>query len=82
MDEKAQPPIEIPSSALSPEILAAITESFILREGTDYGAREVELTTKKEQVQKQIFKGQVKIVFDPHTESVNLMTTQDWERAK
>lgn len=82
MDMKPLPPLEIPSSALSSEILDAITESFILREGTDYGSNEVSLLTKIEQVQKQIAKGQVKIVFDPNTESVNLMTTLDWRKIK
>ncbi len=80
MDSKPLAPLEIPSSSLSPEVLAAITESFILREGTDYGSHEVDLLTKITQVQKQIAKGQVKIVFDPNTESVNLMTALDWRK--
>ena len=71
------PPVEIPLSALSPEILRSVTESFVLREGTDYGRNEVELETKINQVEKQIARDQVKIVFDPNTESVTLMTAMD-----
>lgn len=74
------PPIEVPMDALSTEVLNAVIESFVLREGTDYGRQEVELETKIEQVKKQIAKGLVKIVFDPNTESVTMLTEKDYKR--
>jgi uncharacterized protein YheU (UPF0270 family) len=79
--EKA-PPLEVPIQALSPEILRALIESFILREGTDYGRNEVEFETKVEQIEKQLKKGQVRIIFDPITESVTLMTDRDWKKSR
>lgn len=77
-DEK--PPVEIPMDALSAEILDAVIESFVLREGTDYGRQEVELETKIEQVKKQLAKGLVKIVFDPNSESVTLLTDKEFKK--
>ena len=39
--DKPLPPIEVPREKISGEILSALIEEFILREGTDYGAVEV-----------------------------------------
>lgn len=79
-EESSTPPIEVPIEALSAELLDAIIESFILREGTDYGSVEFSLEAKLKQVRRQIEKGDVKIVFDPTTESVNLMTDRDFKK--
>lgn len=76
--EELQPPVEIPYAEINKEILSNIIESFILREGTDYGANEIATDTKIKQVQRQIEKGDVKIIFDPNTESVTLMNKRDW----
>lgn len=79
---EAPPPILVPPDALSDQILMAVIESFVLREGTDYGREEVSLETKIKQVQGQLQSGKVKIVFDPGTESVTLMTDRDWKKLK
>lgn len=68
-----KPPVEIPSENLSAEALNGIIEAFVLREGTDYGAVEVSFERKKEQLLKQIKRGEGRIVFDPNTESVTLL---------
>jgi uncharacterized protein len=47
-------------------------ETFVLREGTDYGEQEVPLATKVAQVVKQLQRGEARIVFDPVTESVDI----------
>lgn len=78
--EAPQPPIEVPPESLSAEILEAVLESFILREGTDYGAQEISLATKIEQLRRQLSRGEIKVVFDPRTESVTLMTKREWNR--
>ncbi len=78
--EEQVPPIEVPPEALSPETVDALIESFILREGTDYGRVEISLEAKKEQVFKQLKKGDIKITFDPNTETVSLMTARDWQK--
>jgi uncharacterized protein YheU (UPF0270 family) len=74
------PPVEVPMEQLSQEVLAALVESFVLREGTDYGAAEVSHGTKNQQVLRQLKNGQVKIVFDPDSESVTLMLAEDFRR--
>lgn len=78
--EELAPPIEVPPEALSGETVDALIESFILREGTDYGRVEISLEAKKEQVHKQLKKGDIKITFDPNTETVSLMTARDWQK--
>lgn len=78
--ETPAPPLQVPSEVLSPEALDGIIDNFILREGTDYGAEEVARSTKIERVRRQIEKGDVKIVYDPNTESVTLMTEIQWRK--
>lgn len=78
MDESLQPPIEIPLESLSVEAVNGVVENFILREGTDYGASEISYEAKARQVLRQIEKGDVKIAFDPNTETVTLLTQREW----
>ncbi|MGM8227688.1 YheU family protein [Cellvibrio sp. ARAG 10.3] len=67
----------IPPQSLSADALQGLIEEFITREGTDYGWDEVPLATKVEQVQRQIKKGDVVIVFDSASETVSLLTRRD-----
>jgi uncharacterized protein YheU (UPF0270 family) len=69
-------PIEIDFSALGPDALNGIIDSFILREGTDYGPVEFSHEKKVEQVRRQIEKGEVKIYFDSTTETVGLVSSK------
>jgi uncharacterized protein YheU (UPF0270 family) len=69
------PPIEVPHTELSPEALRGVIEAFVLREGTDYGERDIPHDTKLAQVQRQLERGEAKILFDPVTESVDLVVT-------
>jgi hypothetical protein len=70
--EEEVPPVHVPHSVLSPEALQGVIESFVLREGTDYGEREVPLETKVSQVRRQLDRGEVEILYDPNTQSINL----------
>lgn len=79
-EKDIQPPIEVPLDALGEDTIRAIIESFILREGTDYGREEVGFETKITQVEKQLTKGDVKIVFDPGTETVGIVTANEWAK--
>jgi uncharacterized protein YheU (UPF0270 family) len=79
-EEALQPSVAVPAEALSDAALQGVIEEFILRYGTDYGANEVPHDTKIEQVRKQISKGDIKVVFDPNTESVTLMTSAEWTK--
>lgn len=75
-----QPPVEIPLEVLNEEVLKAIIENFIQREGTDYGREEAALETKYKQILKQLQKGDAKIIFDPNTESTAILTATEWKR--
>jgi uncharacterized protein len=49
-----------------------VIESFVLREGTDYGEREHSLEQKVAQVRGQLERGLARILFDPETDTVTL----------
>ncbi|MDA8898421.1 YheU family protein [Porticoccaceae bacterium] len=72
--------IEIPAERLNAEIMTAIIEEFILREGTDYGAQEVDFSSKVAQVMALLKAGEVTITFDPKTENCTLLTRQQFHR--
>src|SRR5687767_16035895 len=65
--------IRVAPGDLEPETLRAVIESFVLREGTDYGEHETSLETKVAQVLIQLRRGEAHITFDPATESVNVV---------
>jgi uncharacterized protein YheU (UPF0270 family) len=66
----------IPPDQISSDALIGLIEEFITREGTDYGHVDLDLSIKVDQVKHQLVKGDVVIIFDSTTESVNLMTKQ------
>ena len=68
-------PIQLAPDDLEPDTLRAVIESFVLREGTDYGVRETSLEDKVAQVLIQLRRGEAHITFDPATESVNVVLT-------
>jgi uncharacterized protein YheU (UPF0270 family) len=71
--QAAAEPVFVPHDALSPAALRGVVESFVLREGTDYGERESGFETKVEQVLRQIERGEARITFDPESETINLV---------
>jgi uncharacterized protein YheU (UPF0270 family) len=68
-------PIRLAPDDLEPDTLQAVIESFVLREGTDYGLHETSLEAKVAQVLTQLRRGEAHITFDPATESVNVVVT-------
>jgi uncharacterized protein len=68
-------PIRLVPDDLEPDTLRAVIESFVLREGTDYGVHETSLEDKVAQVLSQLRRGEAHITFDQATESVNLVVT-------
>jgi uncharacterized protein YheU (UPF0270 family) len=73
-DEPQQEPVVVPYTELSADALRGVVESFVLREGTDYGEREFSLEQKLAHVYRQLERGEAQIVFDPSTESIDIMT--------
>jgi uncharacterized protein YheU (UPF0270 family) len=74
---EAPEPVEVPYGELSAESLHAVVESFVLREGTDYGEREYSFEDKVAHVMRQLKKGEAKILFDPESESVTIAVRQN-----
>ena len=72
----------IPHTEVSPEALRGVIESFVLREGTDYGARDVPLESKVTQVLGQLERGEARIMFDPLTESIDIVVVPRRERRR
>jgi uncharacterized protein len=62
----------VPYSDLAADLLHAVVESYVLREGTDYGEKEFSLEDKVAHVISQLKRGDAQIVFDPETETVSI----------
>lgn len=65
--------VEVPLSALSDAALTGLIEELVTRPGTDYGAVERTLDEKVADVRRLLARGEAKIVFDPETESVDIV---------
>jgi uncharacterized protein YheU (UPF0270 family) len=76
-DEREQEePVAVPYKELSEEALRGVVESFVLREGTDYGERDVSHEQKVAQVIRQLERGEARIMFDPVSQSVAIVVAK------
>jgi uncharacterized protein YheU (UPF0270 family) len=82
-DDRERPaPVAVPHTELSEEALRGVVESFVLREGTDYGAKDVSHEAKVADVIRQLERGEARIMFDPLDASVTLVVVPPGERRK
>ena len=72
-DDEESNPVEIPHSELAPETLRAVVESFVLREGTDYGAEDAPFESKVADVMRQLDRREAVIRYDPGTDSIDIV---------
>lgn len=63
----------IPWQQLEPATLTSLIESFVLREGTDYGEYERSLEQKVNDVRHQLQNGDVVLVWSELHETINIM---------
>jgi uncharacterized protein YheU (UPF0270 family) len=63
----------IPLETLPKETVTAIIESFVLREGTEYGSADVTLDDKIQQVFQQLKQGSALLVYSELHETVNIL---------
>ena len=75
-ERRAATGVDVPLEALSADALRGVVESFVNREGTDYGAVERSLDSKVADVVRQLERGEAKIVFDPESESIDIVPTR------
>lgn len=81
-DDEESAPVRVEADQLEPDTLRAVIESFVLREGTDYGLHETSLEDKVAQVLRQVHRGDAHITFDPGTASVTLVMTPGRQGAR
>ncbi|CAK4070675.1 YheU family protein [Vibrio sp. MarTm2] len=62
----------VPWQDIAPETLENLIREFVLREGTDYGAVEVSLQSKIDQIKKQLESGDAVVVFSELHETVDI----------
>ena len=63
----------IPYTSLDSDVLVRIIESFVLREGTDYGHGDFSLDQKVDAVLRQLKRGEVVLTWDAEIESCNIV---------
>jgi hypothetical protein len=76
----APEPLVIPHTEVSPEALRGLVEAFVLREGTEYGSHEVGLDAKVAQVMRQLERGEARVIFDPGSEVVDIVTAHSIQK--
>lgn len=67
----------VPIDALEADTLYSLAESFVLREGTDYGEEEVSLDVKVQQVLDRLKSGEAVLVYSELHESVDIKRKDD-----
>ncbi len=72
--------MKIPVDALDPDTLYAIAESFVLREGTDYGEIEASLKEKTAQVIQQLRDGEAVLLYSELHETVDVVSKAAFEQ--
>jgi hypothetical protein len=72
-ESPSREPVVVPCAELAPDLLRAVVESYVLREGTDYGEKEFSLQDKVAHVIGQLERGDARIVFDPESETVSIV---------
>lgn len=68
----------IPWQELDVTTLENLIESFVLREGTDYGEQERSLEQKVADVRRQLQQGEVVLVWSELHETVNIMPRREF----
>jgi uncharacterized protein len=75
LDDATPDPIVVPHGELAAELLRGVIESFVLREGTDYGVQEFSLDEKVAQVLRQLEHGEAHIVFEPTSRTIDVIVS-------
>ncbi|SEL56990.1 hypothetical protein SAMN05216262_11419 [Colwellia chukchiensis] len=68
----------IPLERIDHETLMAIIESFVLREGTEYGSEDVTLSDKIAAVHTQLKQGSAVLVYSQLHETVNILPAEQF----
>lgn len=66
----------IPPNELSSEALEGVIDAFILREGTDYGHRDISIDEKRARVLKLLDGDRAEIRFYPESEFIDIQMVE------
>ncbi|MGO2011425.1 MAG: YheU family protein [Pseudoalteromonas sp.] len=69
----------IPHEQLDKDTLYNLIESYVLREGTDYGEQEFSIESKVAQVNQQLQNGEAMVFFSELHESVTIISKGEFE---
>ena len=72
--------IKIPIESLDRSIIFSIIEEFVLREGTDYGAYEVNFQSKIDEIYRKLESDEYSISYDESTESCTIISNVSLEK--
>ncbi len=69
----------IPHQQLDKDTLYNLIESYVLREGTDYGEQELSIESKVAQVHQQLNNGDAMVFFSELHESVTIISKNEFK---
>ena len=69
----------IPVEQLDKDTLYNLIESYVLREGTDYGEQEFSIESKVAQVNQQLKNGEAMVFFSELHESVTIISKNEFK---
>ncbi|MDP2634268.1 MULTISPECIES: YheU family protein [unclassified Pseudoalteromonas] len=69
----------IPHQQLDKDTLYNLIESYVLREGTDYGEQELSIESKVAQVNQQLKNGEAMVFFSELHESVTIISKNEFK---
>ena len=71
--------VEVPHGRLQSDILQGLLEEYASRDGTDYGERELSLEQKVSQLDRQLHRRDLVILFETESESWDLLQREQAE---
>lgn len=69
--------IEVPQQRLPADILQALLEEYVSRDGTDYGEREVSLEDKVTSLRSRVVNRDLRILFETESEQWDIVPAED-----
>ena len=82
MNDQPHETVVILHADLAADTLRRVVESFVLREGTDYGQQELSLDQKVAHVMRQLHRGEAQIIFDSRSQTVDLVVSVARQRKR
>lgn len=71
--------IRVPMERLQPEVLQNLLEEYASRDGTDYGAVELTLEQKTDNLRRQLHNAELVLLYQTESEQWDLLTAEQAE---